>query len=213
MSDGGLLTSVLLLSPDGKRLTHGAAPNLPRAYRDSIDGGEIGPCAGSCGTAAFLDRPIYVKDIAIDPLWAKYRHLALPHGLKSCWSPPIHDGAGAVIGTFAIYHRTVGKPSVEEIEAIDMIADHVAQAIMWARMVGEFADADWNSAPCETVTWPAVLLQKIDRLETLATQLQETADNADSAETRDLMTAAALECRRLVSFVRHHNDRSRPEKQ
>ena len=86
MAERELVTSILLLSADGRRLYHAAGPNLPQLYRQAIDGLEIGPTAGSCGTAAFLGRPIYVSDIASDPLWADYRHLALPHGLRSCWS-------------------------------------------------------------------------------------------------------------------------------
>src|SRR5262245_39498702 len=105
MSDGEILTSVLLLSPDGKRLKHGAAPSLPQADIDAINGSEIGPSAGSCGTAAYFGRPIYVTDIATDPLWADYRDFALPHGLQSCWSTPIRHADGHVLGTFAIYHR------------------------------------------------------------------------------------------------------------
>src|SRR5436190_18538692 len=66
--DGELVTSILLLSDDGKRLSHGAGPHLPMSYREAIDGAEIGPCAGSCGTAAYLGRPVYVTDIATDPL-------------------------------------------------------------------------------------------------------------------------------------------------
>src|SRR5436190_24293849 len=53
MSDREILTSILLLSPDGKHLTHGAAPSLPKPYREAIDGAVIGPAAGSCGTAAY----------------------------------------------------------------------------------------------------------------------------------------------------------------
>ena len=49
-SGGDLLTSVLLLDDDGKRLLHGAAPNLPKAYSEAIHGIAIGPKAGSCGT-------------------------------------------------------------------------------------------------------------------------------------------------------------------
>src|SRR4029079_13666285 len=64
----GVLGSILLLDPDGRHLRHGAAPSLPQPYVEAIDGGEIGPCAGSCGTAAFRGRPVLVTDIAIDPL-------------------------------------------------------------------------------------------------------------------------------------------------
>src|ERR1041384_6419344 len=73
-ADSDMVTSILLL--EGTTLRHGAGPRLPRAYREAVDGSQIGPVAGSCGTAAFLGRPIYVSDIANDPLWEKYRDLA-----------------------------------------------------------------------------------------------------------------------------------------
>jgi GAF domain-containing protein len=133
MAESDLVTSILLLSPDGKRLSHGAGPNLPQSYRNRIDGSEIGPSAGSCGTAAYLGRPVYVADIETNPLWADYRHIALSHDLRSCWSTPIRDPAGTILGTFAIYHRTPGTPTRDELEAIDMITDHVAEAIMSAQ--------------------------------------------------------------------------------
>src|SRR6185312_15387176 len=133
MSDNEILTSVLLLSADGKRLTHGAAPSLPLPYREAIDGSEIGPTAGSCGTAAYLGRPVYVTDIATDPLWAAYRDLALPHGLRSCWSTPIRHANGDVMGTFAIYQRSVGGPTKDDLASIEIITDNVAKAITWVR--------------------------------------------------------------------------------
>src|SRR3954454_22672924 len=133
MSDSQILTSVLLLSPDGKRLTHGAAPSLPQSYRDAINGSEIGPSAGSCGTAAYLGRPVYVTDIATDPLWAAYKEYALPHGLRSCWSTPIRNADGQVLGTFAIYHRSISGPTRDELSSIEIITDNVAKAITWAR--------------------------------------------------------------------------------
>ena len=43
--------SILLVDPDGLHLRHGAAPSLPAPYVRAIDGGQIGPRAGSCGTA------------------------------------------------------------------------------------------------------------------------------------------------------------------
>jgi len=126
---GELLTSILLLDESGRRLSHGAAPNLPKSYCDAIDGTEIGPEAGSCGTAAFVGHSIYVTDIASDPLWKDFRHLALPHGLRACWSTPIFDEAGKLLGTFAIYYRTPRAPRPEEVEAINALSDRVARAV------------------------------------------------------------------------------------
>src|ERR1700688_3835145 len=98
----GLLCSVLLLDADGTTLRHGAAPGLPMEYTRAVDRIQIGPCAGSCGTAAYRKQPVVVSDIATDPLCASCRQLALPHGLRACWSTPIASQDGKILGTFAI---------------------------------------------------------------------------------------------------------------
>ncbi|WYX27992.1 EAL domain-containing protein [Achromobacter denitrificans] len=82
-----------------------AAPSLPAAYADALDGASIGPQAGACGTSAFLGRPVIVPDIATDPLWDGYRDMPLPEDIKACWSSPIKSSDGRVIGTFAFYFR------------------------------------------------------------------------------------------------------------
>ena len=125
----GSLASILLLDPDGKRLWHGAAPSLPQSYTDAIDGGFIGPAAGSCGTAAYRKEPIIVADIAQDPLWADYRDLALPHGLRACWSTPVLASDGRVLGTFAIYSREPGSPTPQQHNIIEQITNLTSIAI------------------------------------------------------------------------------------
>jgi two-component sensor histidine kinase len=121
-SGGQMLASVLLVDNDGRRLRHGAAPSLPDTYNRAIDGLEIGPSAGSCGTAAFRKKPVYVTDVQNDPLWAEYRELALSHGLKACWSTPLLSGSNAVLGTFALYHREPRAPSQHEKEIVELFA-------------------------------------------------------------------------------------------
>jgi PAS domain S-box-containing protein len=125
----GSLASILLLDPDGNRLWHGAAPSLPKSYTDAIDGGFIGPAAGSCGTAAYRKEPVIVSDIATDPLWANYRELALPHGLQACWSTPVLASDGRVLGTFAIYSREPRSPTPQQQTIIEQITDLASIAI------------------------------------------------------------------------------------
>jgi PAS domain S-box-containing protein len=120
-----ILASVLLLDADGLHVEHGAAPSLPPAYIAAIDGLPIGPRAGSCGTAAFLRRPVFVEDIETDRLWDDYRATARAHGLRSCWSTPILSNDGLVLGTFALYDRTPRLPSAEDRALIDR-ATHLA---------------------------------------------------------------------------------------
>jgi PAS domain S-box-containing protein len=114
----GLHCSVLLLDADGTTLRHGAAPSLPQEYSRLVDGVKIGPCAGSCGTAAYRKQSVVVCDIATDPLWANCRHLALPHGLRACWSSPIASQDGKVLGTFAVYYYEPRTPDTEHVQLV-----------------------------------------------------------------------------------------------
>jgi PAS domain S-box-containing protein len=128
-SHTGVLGSILLMDPDEKHLRHGAAPSLPREYNAAIDGAEIGPCAGSCGTAAFLGAAVFVSDIANDPLWADYKEVALPHGLRACWSTPIMTRGRKVLGTFAMYHREPREPTVNDLLLVGLVTQTAALVI------------------------------------------------------------------------------------
>ena len=121
----GVLCSVLLMDEDGYHLRHGAAPSLPKSFRRVVDGAQIGPRAGSCGTAAYFKRRIIVTDISTDPLWADYRTLAAEHGLRACWSIPILSQQGNVLGTFAMYYRHVMAPTEREMKLFET-AVHIA---------------------------------------------------------------------------------------
>src|SRR5438128_5457221 len=121
----GSLSSILLLDPKTNQLRHGAAPSLPIKYIEAIDGLVIGPCVGSCGTAAYRAKPVIVSDVASDPVWADYCALALAYGLQACWSTPILSSAGKVLGTFAIYYREPRSPTPQDHNLIDQIT-HLA---------------------------------------------------------------------------------------
>ena len=125
--------SVLLLENEGTTLRHGAAPHLPDQYCRFIDGLSIGPAAGSCGTAAFRREQVIVRDIATDPLWREYRQFALPFGLRACWSTPILDGNGTVIGTFAMYYGEPRAPTAHELDLTQTATMLAANIIVRAR--------------------------------------------------------------------------------
>ncbi len=123
----GVLASILLV--ENNLLRHGAAPSLPRVYTEAIDGVAIGPCVGSCGTAAYRREQVLVEDIATDPLWADFRAAALPHSLRACWSTPIFSSQQGIIGTFAMYYREPRRPSPREQEIIEQITHLAGVAI------------------------------------------------------------------------------------
>lgn len=125
--------SVLLMEKDGRHLRHGAAPSLPADYVAAIDGGEIGPKAGSCGTAAYTRKPVYVEDIKTDILWTDFKELALAFGLRACWSVPIFSTSGEVLGTFAVYHPMARLPGEKDLRMAETVTRMASVAIEQAR--------------------------------------------------------------------------------
>jgi diguanylate cyclase (GGDEF)-like protein/PAS domain S-box-containing protein len=110
----GMFCSMLTL--EGTRLIHGGAPSLPKEYCDAINGIEIGPDIGSCGTATYTGKRVLVEDIKFDSKWANLKHHALPHGLRSCWSEPVINASGQVLGAFGMYYQHPGLPNEDETE-------------------------------------------------------------------------------------------------
>ncbi len=125
----GMSGLILLLDADGRRLRIGASATLPREYVDSLDGLVIGPAVGSCGTAAFTGERVIAEDIMTDKRWDGLRDLAAKYGLRACWSQPVVDDDGIVMGTFAMYYRTPRTPLPVELRAIETAARLVRVAI------------------------------------------------------------------------------------
>jgi signal transduction histidine kinase/CheY-like chemotaxis protein len=128
----GALCSILLASPDNKRLLNGAAPSLPDSYRIATHRTKIGEGIGSCGTAAFRKERVVVEDIASHPFWKGFTP-ATEAGLRSCWSEPILSSGGKLLGTFAIYHREPAVPGVDEIRLIEQASAFAGIAIERSR--------------------------------------------------------------------------------
>ena len=125
----GSRCSVLLLDGRHACLRHASSPSLPPAFIEAVDGAEIGPSAGSCGTAMYYKRQVIVEDIASDPLWEDYRDLARAHELRACWSTPIMSRSDEVLGSFAIYRAVPQSPSQEELETVNKLSRLIALVI------------------------------------------------------------------------------------
>jgi PAS domain S-box-containing protein len=117
---GGAKSSILLL--EGDTLRHGAAPRLPKAYCEAIDGVTIGPAVGSCGTAAFTREQVIVTDIETHPYWADFKAIALEHDLRACWSTPLLSSRQEVLGSFAIYYSEIKVPDELHLDLIARFA-------------------------------------------------------------------------------------------
>jgi PAS domain S-box-containing protein len=124
----GTHASALMLTREGHHLTVVAGPTLPKGWSDQMEKLPVGPCAGSCGTAAYRGTLVIASDIATDPLWdvPEHRAAALSHGLRASWSNPVLCSNGKVAGTFCIYYREPRSPTSQDLELIEL-ATHVAR--------------------------------------------------------------------------------------
>ncbi len=108
----GMRCSLLELE-DGK-LLHGGAPSMPKEYCDAVHGLQNGPDVGSCGASTYRGERVLVENIETDYKWETIKHAALPHGMRCCWSEPIIDSMGKVLGAFGMYYNYPALPNEEE---------------------------------------------------------------------------------------------------
>jgi len=118
----GMKCSVLLLDSEGNRIIVGAGPSLSEEYNSAVEGLQIGPFVGSCGTAAYWNQRVIVEDIQRDPLWRDLKDHAVKAGLASCWSNPITTRDGLVLGAMALYNPQPRVPTRQELNGLETTA-------------------------------------------------------------------------------------------
>jgi two-component system, cell cycle sensor histidine kinase and response regulator CckA len=121
--------TVLLLDDDRRKLVEGSGGSLPAEYMRALDGLEIGPDVGACGSAAFRNETTIVEDVATDFRFAAAKDLLLSFGLRACWSVPIRDSSKNVLGTFAMYHQRIASPREHEVKLVEAGAHLAGNAI------------------------------------------------------------------------------------
>ena len=124
----GSAASILVLDEEGL-LRNGASPNIPADYLDKIDRLKPRADLGTCASAAATGEMVITPDFRADAKWAELRHLPLSLGYSGAWSTPIKAKDGRVLGTFGIYLRDVGEPTVEERDAVHALAGVAATAL------------------------------------------------------------------------------------
>ena len=124
-----MMCTVLIFDEEAQCLRHGAAPSLPEEYNRIVDGIRIGPCVGSCGSAAYTRQPVFATNIASDPHWADYVELAATFGIGACCSTPVFSSDGILLATVAMYYRYAHEPSAHDRELIRM-ATHLAGIVI-----------------------------------------------------------------------------------
>ncbi len=137
----GMMAAVSLL--DGDTLQLEVAPQLPGSFAQVLNRLRVGPGMGSCAVAARTGSSVVSPDIRRDPHWHNLRYPALQNDLRACWSEAIvsrvdglGDGAGGagVLGTVALYARSVASPSDVQLRMLREAAQLAAVAVTRQRL-------------------------------------------------------------------------------
>ena len=121
----GTVCSTMLLDKSSGALNVFAAPSAPPDLIEKLNGLIPSDNAGSCGTAVFQKRPVFVRDTLTDPRWQDLRPIAQEYGIAACWSVPIVSKDDVAIGSFAISHFQQREPSSFERQIL-VTASHIA---------------------------------------------------------------------------------------
>jgi formate hydrogenlyase transcriptional activator len=181
----GIISTVTLMDPDGKRLRPVAGRKVPKDWIAAISPAPVGPCVGSCGTAAFRGQRVIASDIATDPLWIDYRERALRNGLRAAWAEPVLSKDREVLGTFAIYYSEPRTPSDSDLRLIEG-AGHIAVIAI----EGERARAELAKATEELKKSEAELRMMVDAIPQSVDVI--TADGRNIYANRTLMEYTGL---------------------
>lgn len=203
----GSLCSILLLDRNSNLLNLGAAPSLPDDYNEAIANTPAELGAGSCGTAAATRQRTIVSNIQTHPYWATVKDVAAKAGLAACWSEPILDTSGYVLGTFAIYHGHPCEPKADDIKLIEdiarlaeiaiernhafnalknseerhrLLADHASDVIWTMDLTGRFTYVSPSVEKLRGFSVEEVMQQQLEQLltETSATMMREQLEFA-----------------------------------
>ena len=94
--------SVMLKSPNDGKISIISGPSIPREAQAKFVKIKPGVGNGSCAMAVHNKDATYVYNTFNDPIWENVRDLAADLNICSCWSVPVYNRTGKVIGTFAL---------------------------------------------------------------------------------------------------------------
>ncbi len=103
--------SVMVFDQSKQHLNVISGPRLPSAVIDRLNGTVPAAHSGSCALAVFQNSPVYVSNTLEDECWSDVRQLALDFSINACWSHPVRNTEGEVVGSFAISSFEVREPS------------------------------------------------------------------------------------------------------
>ena len=106
--------SISFAEPLQQRLRGCVAPSLPAEFAQALDPMPISLDGSCCGRAAASKEPAFIANLLQRPELADFHPLLSRIGMNSCWSYPVLNAEGELLGTFSILRAQEGLPDEDD---------------------------------------------------------------------------------------------------
>jgi PAS domain S-box-containing protein len=120
------MASIYVADPARGELELAASIGMDEQLAAALARVPVGEQEGACGRTAHLRQAVIVPDMLDEPRMRPWLPLAQAHGIRACWSYPLHSPGEGVTGTLAFYHRTPGSPDPARDQDIAYFSDLAA---------------------------------------------------------------------------------------
>ncbi len=121
--------AAVMMKDNGGTISVVACPSLDRERWELLSKVPVGDTYGSCSYAVKHNVSTLVSSIAYDPRWKDALNIAHNLGLATCWSSPVRQVSGEVIGTFSISGYQEQDPSEFLRILLDATAEFISRAV------------------------------------------------------------------------------------
>jgi diguanylate cyclase (GGDEF)-like protein/PAS domain S-box-containing protein len=125
----GVHPAFYVLEESAEELDLMAAPGLPEGFREAVGRIRFAELEHQSTSSRSLDETVCMADIGTAPVWAGHRAVASRFGYEGCWSAPIRDADGRVLGAFALYLQHTGIAIMHQLDLFDRIIQLAGIAI------------------------------------------------------------------------------------
>src|SRR6056297_810443 len=125
----GVHPALYVLDEGADELQMLAAPGLSEAFRTAVGRIRFAELEHHSTSSRSLDETVCMADIGTAPVWAGHREMAARHGFAGCWSAPIRDADGRVLGAFALYLPADAATITRHLDLFDRIIQLAGIAI------------------------------------------------------------------------------------
>jgi len=124
----GTLATVMLLGAE-ECLRLYAGPSLTQELWSHFDGIPVIPGNGSCASAVMSGQVVLVSDVSLDERWLRLQDVAADLNIHACWSAPILDPLGKVVGSFALTSLCEAFAKPQQIALLRGVTSVISQIL------------------------------------------------------------------------------------